>query len=392
MIMNLCVAVLLSVLSAPPVDVVSFQGEPRTGEWRGLADGKILLMHAEQEVAIPLAEVLEVKFRSPVGKLDKPTAVVSLWDGSKFGVSQLQLTDKQVRLKSSIFGSLSLAANDVGSLRFSDRFDEDEQWTKLVERQNKSDLLVIRKDQSLDFLDGVVVEVSDMSVKFLLDGEEVSTRRDKVFGLIFARRPNAAKPPSVRLEMNNGDVLLAAAVVGSTDGITVTTPSKANVSVAADQLKRIDFSQGRLRYLTQDAPREVKHVRGLQDGPSHVQDRAFYSPELRPIGTRGFSRGLCIRPQTTLKYRLGGDYRRFQAVVGIDDSVKDGNGDCDLTIFGDGKQLLKMNVTTRDAARPVDLNVEGVVMLEFFVDFGGDANTLMGFGDNLAVADAKLVK
>ena len=46
-------------------------------------------------------------------------------------------------------------------------------------------------------------------------------------------------------------------------------------------------------------------------------------------GCGPFSRGLCIRPQTSLRYRLGGDIRRLQAIVGIDESVKDGNGDCD---------------------------------------------------------------
>ncbi|TXT36548.1 MAG: glycosyl hydrolase family 98 carbohydrate binding module [Planctomycetota bacterium] len=390
--MNFLSAVLLTVLAAPPVEVVSFQGEPRVGEWRGLTDGRVNLSIAGKDEAVPLDEVLEVRFRGEPAKLDKPAAVVSLWDGSKLGATQTQIVGKQLKLTSATLGELSLPQNDVASVRFSDRFDEDEQWVKLVEKASKSDLLVIRKEQTLDFLDGVVVEVTDKSVKFLLDGEEVSTKREKVFGLIFARRTNTAKSPAVRLELSNGDVLMAASVAGTDRGVSVTTASKSELALPLEQLKRIDFSQGKLRYLSQDPPRDVKYVRGIQDGPAFVQDRAFYAPELKPMGLRAFSRGLCIRPQTTLRYRLGGEYRRFQAIVGIDESVKDGNGDCDLMISGDGKQLVKLRMTSRDIARPIDLDVADVVVLEITVGFGGDAATNVDLGDNFDLADAKLIK
>ncbi len=390
--LNVCLMALIISAVAPSVEVVSFQGEPRVGEWRGLADGRVTLAIAGKDESVPLSEVLEVRFRGEPAKLDKPAAIVSLWDGSKLGATQTQVTEKRLKLTSAVLGELSLSQSEVASVRFSDRFDEDEQWTKLVEKASKSDLLVIRKEQTLDFLDGVVVEVTDKSVKFLLDGEEVTTKRDKVFGLIFAKRTSTAKPPAVRLELGNGDVLMAASVAGTDKGVTVKTGAKSEITLSLEQLKRIDFSQGKLRYLSQDPPRDVKYVRGIQDGPAFVQDRAFYAPELKPMGLRAFSRGLCIRPQTTLRYRLGGEYRRFQALVGIDESVKDGNGDCDLTISGDGKQLVKLRMTSRDTARPIDLDVADVVVLEITVGFGGDAATNVDLGDNLDLADAKLIK
>lgn len=390
--MNLLSAVLLAVLTAPQVEVVSFQGEPRVGEWRGLADGRITITQAGKEESVSLSEVLEVRFRGEAAKLDKPLAIVSLWDGSKLGVTQTQIVEKRLRLTSAVLGELSVPQGEVANLRFSDRFDEDEQWSKLIERDNKTDLLVIRKEQTLDYLDGVVVEVTDKSVKFLLDGEEVSTKREKVFGLIFARRPSNPKPPAVRVELGNGDVLMASSIAATPTGVSVTTATKAEVTVPLEKLKLLDFSQGKLRYLSQDTPRDVKYTRGIQDGPAFVQDRAFYAAELKPMGMRAFARGLCIRPKTTLRYRLGGDYRRLQAIVGIDESVKDGNGDCDLEIFGDGKPLVKLRVTSRDAARPIDLDVTDVVMLEINVGFGGDAATNVDLGDNLDLADAKLIK
>jgi hypothetical protein len=388
--MNWLPLVLLSLLSAPPVEVVPLQGEPLLGEWRELNDARVTIGQGTKEVAVPLSDVLEIRLRSEPAKLDKPAAVVSLWDGTKLGVMRSQIVGQRLTVTSAMLGEWSAPRTDVASIRFSDRFDEDEQWLKLVERVNKSDLLVIRKEQTLDFLDGVVVEVTENGIKFLLDGEEVTTRRDKVFGLIFAQRSNSAKPPAVRLELSNGDVIMAKSV--SSAGASLVASAATAVKIPLPHLKRIDFSQGRLRYLTQDPPRDQKYTRGIQDGPAFVVDRAFYAPELKPIGSRAYSRGLCIRPRTSLKYRLGGEYRRFQAVVGIDESVKDGGGDCDLQILGDGKPLLKLRVTARDAARPIDLNVEGVVTLEIIVDFGEDAKSHVDLGDNLDLADARLIK
>lgn len=358
----------------------------------GLADGRITIAQAGKEESLPLNEVLEVRFRGEAAKLDKPSAIVSLWDGSKLGTARSQIVEKRLKLTSAVLGEFSLPQTEVASVRFSDRFDEDEQWLRLVERDNKTDLLVIRKEQTLDYLDGVVVEVTDKSVKFLLDGEEVSTKREKVFGLIFARRPSTPKPPAVRAELGNGDVLMASTIAATPTGISMTTATKTEVTVPLEKLKLLDFSQGKLRYLSQDTPRDVKYTRGIQDGPAFVQDRAFYAPELKPMGMRVFARGLCIRPKTSLRYRLGGDYRRLQAIVGIDESVKDGNGDCDLEIFGDGKSLMKLRVTSRDAARPIDLDVTDMVVLEINVGFGGDAATNVDLGDNLDLADAKLIK
>jgi hypothetical protein len=388
--MNWLPVVLLSLLSAPPVEVVPLQGEPLSGVWRDLNDGRVTITQGTKDVAIPLSDVLEIRLRGEPARHDKPTAVVSLWDGTKLGGAQAQIVGQRLTVTSAILGEWSASKTDVASIRFTDRFDENEQWLKLVERVNKSDLLVIRKDQTLDFLDGVVVEVTENGIKFLLDGEEVTTRRDKVFGLIFAQRSNASKPPAVRLELSNGDVVMAKSVASS--GTSLIASAAADMKIPLPHLKRIDFSQGKLRYLTQDPPRDQKYTRGIQEGPGFVVDRAFYAPELKPIGARAYSRGLCIRPRTSLKYRLGGEYRRFQAIVGIDESVKDGGGDCDLQILGDGKPLLKLRVTARDPARPIDLEVDGVVTLEIVVDFGEDAKSNVDLGDNLDLADAKLIK
>jgi NPCBM/NEW2 domain-containing protein len=387
--MNLLTITLLTLCLAPQVEVSTFQGEPRTGEWRGLSDGRVTLAVSGQETSVPLSEVLEVRFRGEAAKLDKPAAVVTLWDGTTLSCSRLQVTEQELKLTSPLLGKLTLPQSDVANIRFADRFTSvDEQWAKLTERELKSDLLVIRKEDVLDYLDGVVVDLTDKSVKFLLDGDEELIKREKIFGLLFGRRPTGLKPAPVRIELVNGDVVLAASVIGSAQGLTAKLPSKAEVPLPVEQLKAIDLSQGKLRYLSQLEPRDVKYTPYFDVTWEYRRDTNMDGGPLR-LGNKVYARGLCLHSKTQLKYRLGGEYRRLQTVIGIDHLVaSNGYGDCRLVISGDGKSLFEADVKAKDSPRPIDLDVEGVVMLEILVDFGGN----LDISDHLDLADAKLVK
>ncbi len=387
--MNLLTITLFTLCLAPQVEVSTFQGEPRTGEWRGLSDGRVTLAVSGQEISMPLSEVLEVRFRGEAAKLDKPSAVVKLWDGTTLSCSRLQVTEQELRLTSPLLGELKLPQSDVANIRFADRFTSvDEQWSKLTERDLKSDLLVIRKEDVLDYLDGVVVDLTDKSVKFLLDGEEELIKREKIFGLLFGRRPTGLKPAAVRIELVNGDVVLAASVIGSAQGLTAKLPSKAEVPLLLEQLKAIDLSQGKLRYLSQLEPRDVKYTPYFDVTWEYRRDTNMDGGPLR-LGNKVYTRGLCLHSKTQLKYRLGGEYRRLQTVIGIDHLVaSNGYGDCRLVVSGDGKSLFEADVKAKDSPRPIDLDVEGVVMLEILVDFGGN----LDISDHLDLADAKLVK
>src|SRR5712691_2013074 len=377
--------------AAPQVEVVSFQGEPRVGEWRGLADGRVNLAIAGKEESVPVSEVLEIRFRheGTATKFEQPAAVVSLWDGSTLGGSQIKIGDKRVGWLSPVLAQLALPQPEVANIRFADRFTSvDEQWTKLTERELKSDLLVIRKEDVLDYLDGVFVELTDKSVKFLIDGEEMTVKRDKVFGLVFARRQGISKTAPVRVELANGDVLMAASLTGSAEGLKAKLISNVEVPLPLEQVKVIDLSRGKLRYLSQMEPREVKYTPYFDITWEYRRDTNMDGGPLR-LGSKIYSRGLCVHSKTLLKYRLGGDYRRLQAVVGIDHLVaSNGFGDCRLVISGDGKPLLEADVKAKDSPRPIDLDVSGVVTLEVLVDFGGN----LDISDHLDLADAKLVK
>ena len=86
-----------------------------------------------------------------------------------------------------------------------------------------------------------------------------------------------------------------------------------------------------------------------------------------------YDKGIGMHSHSRLSYRLSGTYRRFEALVGLDD--KDGRrGDVRIRVLADGEPLLDRALTSRDGAVPVRLSMEGVRELTLEADFGRDGD------------------
>lgn len=105
------------------------------------------------------------------------------------------------------------------------------------------------------------------------------------------------------------------------------------------------------------------------------------------LGGSTYAQGIGLHSRARLSYRLAGAYRRFEALVGLDD--RDGRGgEVRIRIWADGKPLFDRRVTSRDGAVPLRLDVEKVRELTLEVDFGdnGDVRDVVNF------AEARLIK
>jgi hypothetical protein len=102
----------------------------------------------------------------------------------------------------------------------------------------------------------------------------------------------------------------------------------------------------------------------------------WWPPEakLLRIGDRTFERGLGTCAQNAITYRLDGRYRRFQAWVGVDAEVADKPAaGVIFRVYGDGKTLFASGIMrASDAARPIDVSVEGVKELVLEAGHAGD--------------------
>lgn len=98
-----------------------------------------------------------------------------------------------------------------------------------------------------------------------------------------------------------------------------------------------------------------------------------------PLRTGGatYRHGFAVRSRSDIKITIGGSYASLQALVGIDDSVREKTGapedaDIDARVLGDGKVLWEAKgITLEGGPKKVGpIKLEGVKELVLVVDFG----------------------
>lgn len=397
--MNSFGIICLMALAAAPVDVTLLNGTRQSGTLQKLTSKELTLQpESGPAVALPTADLLDVRVtgeRPPATAVEAAVVRVHLVDGSQLQLSGMKTTGKELQGQHALLGDFRVPLAMVRSVRFTPpQVKLDPLWVQLTEKGTKDDMIVVQKSEVLDHLDGVVGQIEDAAIKFLLEGDEISVKREKAFGIIYARKPSNAKI-AARVELANGDLVSVKSLTG--DGAQWQLESLAGPtwSLPAAALIAADYSLGKVVYLSTIEPRAVKFTPFFEfpaGAISYGEYRRDRNLDGRPLRLNGktYARGLAIHSKTEMVYRLGGEFRRFQAMMGIDDEFTNPKwGAVSVRISGDRKELYSGVCKPRENPVPLDLDVKGVVELEIVVDFGPDMDHI---GDRLHLADARVVK
>lgn len=379
---------LSAVLQLPATEIETLKGERHAGQLVELSDSAAVVKQGEKSVSVPLASVLEVRF--PAAPPAEPSigARVALVDGSRLTAGRFTVAGDKARCETA-FGPLALAVSRLSAVRFGVSTSRlDESWKSLLARESTSDLVVVKKEDVLDFLAGVTGDVGE-KINLLLEGDEVPVAREKVYGIIYHRRVPSLPKSVCQVRLTGGDVLEAAQVSFGSGKASVRLVAGPEVAVPEALVAAIDYSVSKIKYLSDLKPRDVKYVPFWEIFLyEYRRDRSLDGPPITLKG-KSYPRGLAMHSKSTLRFRIAGEYTRFLATAGIDDSVAELGHSVQLVICGDGKTLFDGEIKGREAPRPLDLDVTSVRDLEIVVDFGSDISDI---GDHLDLADAKLVK
>jgi hypothetical protein len=393
-------ALLLAAAVARGADVRTLKGETVTGDVVSVTAKEVVVTRGAERVTVPLAQVLQIDY-NPGGKVPAgPFADVELTDGSLLHCAKFALKGKEAALTllsgQEVKVPLAALSNVLNDAHVEANRKE---WTeRLADRRAKKkrhDVLAVRKEGVLNPLEGTLGAGDDKgeTIEFTRSSGVRSVPLAGVVGLLFQRDndPDAA-PVVCRVTDADRDVLQASAVTSAGGGVLVTTPSGAKVELAPARLVRLDYSGGKLTWLSDLEPTHV--VENYLDGnPFHYRrDRNLEDGPIR-LDNVSYVRGLALHATTELEYDLKGDYREFKAVAGIDDLIGGLPGPTVLRIEGDGRVLKELTFDRRDKVRhqEVTLNVKDVQKLRIRVAPGGDGLRL-DLGLHLDLADAKVSK
>ncbi len=400
--------ILAALAVGPAVEVRQLSGQTVSGTLVAMSASSITIKGGDNtDTALPTADILGITPQSnsdlseqeiDAGQGLATTVSIVLTDGSRLQGVGITIAETDVTI-SPVTGDTSwkLPLGALASVRFAAPAPKiDEQWKEIAAVARSTDVLVVNKGDSLDYLEGVLGDVSDETVQFDLDGDAIAVKRSKVAGLLYYHPADAEGAEAVCRVHGRGGLFLVARDVSLVDGaLHVVTPSGLQHDLPWSEVRHLDFSGGKVAYLSDLEPeiqRWTPYFEARQLPASAVRyytprrDQAFDGEPLRLAG-QTYRRGLAIRSRTELVYRLPGKFSRFVAVAGIDDRMRP-QGHVHLMIYADDRLLLDCEMGGSDEPVPVDLDLTGATRLRIVVDFGQD----LDISDHFDLCDARIVK
>ena len=393
-------AAVLTLAAGPEVDVATLDGSTVKGELRSVAGTTLVLGVPDGERTVALDQVLTVGFPSPTPSPPPAPAKsvrVLFADGGWLACRDVGRTQRRATLTLPDGQTVELPLASIRAIRFQpDDAAIDEKWKELVEKPTPKDLLVVRNADVLDRLEGSVGKIEPQTLTFFVGDSEVPIPRDKpkLFGLVFSSAEKSPVVVQCTARLLGGDRLPLTAVAISEQSLRATLAGGGTLTLPLAAVASLDFGGGKVTPLASLEPKQQEHTPFFDGSVFAVHRNRNDEGEPIRLAGQSFATGLVIHSKTRIVYRLSGDYRRFVATAGIEETVAglDEQGlpraDLELTISADGRELLRRRVTGIDEPFPLDLDVTGARELTILVDFGEN----LDISDHLALGDARLIK
>lgn len=382
----------LFLLASPATEVVQLEGARETAQLVSFDSNACVVSINESEKTIPLDSLLSLNFSPNQEPVVEPIRI-TLRDGSLLSAQGITGTPRKVTLDSQVNQKAAFPTSAVASIRFQP-LDEvvGKNWQELTQRNNSDDLVVIRKGDVLDQIKAVIGEIKDQKISLLLGNRDVEVPIEKVFGVIYAEREDQDLETLCQVKLTNGDQIAVKKLKWSEETWNAELAVKGRVVIPTSFVRQIDFSQGKIVYLSDLEPTEVRYQPFFDVTWKYHRDQNGDAQPLS-LGNQTFPKGLWIHSKTELTYRLGKKFSSFQATLGIDDHIAQeaaskNKGKVRLTIEGNGMETFSELITPQSAPTELKLEVSGVTNLKITVDYADD----LDIADHLILGNARVLK
>jgi hypothetical protein len=408
-------AALAADLPAAEVKVVPLVGDAQEGELRELSLSRVVVATTAGEQSLDPKGIQSVQF-DRLGSVEKPAVWLELVDGSQLAATSYQAAAGKAQVE--LLGRLKLEI-PTRSIRFV-RYRQHQgelarQWNEMLRSQPTGDLLVKRnktsrtveepgqepktvEEESLDQIEGAVLEVGAATAKFDFDGDVIDVKLERIDGIIYFHPAGRELPPAAcQVTDAHQSVWAARTVELKANRLSVVTSAGVAIEIPAEDLLQVDFSAGNVRFLADldsetDLAESSFQPRNMTATFRQLKlprkNRPFGSDALS-IGGKRYERGVALSGRTRISYRVPEGMKWFRAEAGLDDLAGPA-ASLTLRILADGRELFQRAFSADESRAPfsIELDVSHVRRLTFVVE---DASGL-DIADQLDLAEARLTK
>lgn len=379
-------------LAADAVKLRTLANKTIEGQMVHLTAKGAVIRTTSGETTVALPQILDIDFGVTSEPLSDQYTDVELTDGSLLHCSSFAIRGNQVELKLLAGQQLKMPLAIVSYI-LADANDAKNRdgWRAALAKRGNHDLVASRKGgigNSFEVTFGDADAKGETITFAFPDGEKKQPKISALLAMSFLRQPNPDAPPALcRVSDSSHDVLAAARLTWGDTGLSVVTVCGVKIDYPRQVVARLDFSHGKLSYLSSMQPIKVVE-RSNVDRVEHYRINAnLDGGPLQIAGYPKSDQGLAIHAYTELTYDLGGQYKELTAVLGVDSAVG-GDSNVKVVITGDAKELFSATITRKDRPRPIKLPITDVRQLTITVSSAGP----LDLGNHVDLYDAKVSK
>ncbi|MEY3032686.1 MAG: hypothetical protein RLZZ622_1161 [Planctomycetota bacterium] len=324
--------------------------------------------------------------------LPPPTAtgstLVGLVDGSRLAVDDIEVSAEQTTARLSS-GPLPLPPGRLHWIAWpaADKTAataaQPPAWLGELPADPEGDIVVIRRDESWQFIACAITAVTADEVIVLLEDERIPVSRSKLAGLCWLRgtvTPGSEPEPAageILLELAGSSLRCRGVSWSAADEswqVQLTKDPDSQTVMPAGVVAGIDYAFGRRIDLTRRPPAQTTvdpFFGGLADDE---QLRSFFTARVVPVAAadEADSRGLLIRPRTEMIWTIPPDSRRFRG--SLQPAGPAAIAPTAIVIEVDGAERFREELGGRSHgestnAIPVEIDLTGGRQLRLLVDF-----------------------
>jgi len=396
--MNGVLLATLLLSAGPAFEVRTLDGRTVNGELTGLDAAELTLTTAEGEAKLPVESLLTLSPKAPPKSPEQPPAArIELVDGSSLAAAEYAVSDGDAKVKLADGLEAELPVARVANVRFGEQTSAlAEQWARLLATGATNDLLVVGRNEVLDYHKGIVRDVTEEQVQFEFEGDVQPVKRSKIYGLIYYRPPAGALPEAACGIVDASGSRWQARSLSLSDQLHWETPAGLSLARPLASIRKIDFSHGKIVYLTELEPETLDFTPFFGTAKEVPVIAEFFGPRTNKslsggplkLGQKVYENGLALHSRTEITYRLPGRFSRLKATAGIDEAVRP-HGNVRLVVRADENVLLEETLTGEDEAPlAIDVDLTGARRLSILVDFGDKTD----IADHLDLCEARIIK
>lgn len=376
----------LSPASDAGASVTTMDGRTIAGKL-SVADDKTLTIAPPDAAALtlPLDGVQNIRFPDRQAKRPDDSAVVVLVDGAEIVAEKFTIDSGKAAVVTPSGRRLELAVEAVAGVLFARTEPaEFKEWKQRTLASHVSDSLVVRRGDKSMRLEGVIGDVGDKTLTFVLEGDALPVNRDRLHSAVFAHGQSESAAVAVIVDLA-GNRWTPHQAVWSAEGLEFQCAGSVTVRLPWSEIAEIDLASGRIVYLSDLEPTLVVH-QPFFDEPWEICRDENNSGEKLQILQERYDKGLAVHSKTRVEYEVRG-FQRFESMVGIEKSAGF-YGDAIVRVLADSKVVFEARVRAGEPPQPIAVPLADVKHLALEVDYG----EFLDLGDWVAWGNARFIR